>query len=360
MAEAELLVDRLGALAVVRLNRPKAINALSLTMLEGLDRWLERLAADDGVGAVLLRGEGERGFCAGGDVRHVRDVVLAGRPDEARRYFETEYRVDLAIGTCPKPVIAIQHGVVMGGGIGLSAHASHRVGVAGAQFAMPEPAIGFFADVGVRFALRKVPRHRALAFLMSGRTVGVADAIALGLCDGAIGADAIEPLQSALAEAAGADAPATAIAETLSNAFVAPGQTTFVEGCDALQAHFEAADPAGMLAALEKADARKPDGFAASLATRMRAGCPTSLAANWAGYLASDELDSLAECLANDLGLALHMVARRDFAEGVRAVLIDKDRNARWEPDRIEAVDLDPLDRLARPASGRTGPLLRH
>ncbi len=353
MAEAELLVDRLGALAVVRLNRPKAINALSLTMLEGLGTWLDRLVADDGVGAVLLRGEGERGFCAGGDVRHVRDAVLAGRPDEARRYFETEYQVDLAIGTCPKPVIALQHGVVMGGGIGLSAHARHRVGVAGARFAMPEPAIGFFADVGVRFALRDVPRHRALAFLMSGRTVEVDDAMALNLCDGAVGGDRIDLLVASLAQAAGADDVGGAIEAVLANEFVAPGEARFVKGCDGVQAQFAAPDPAGLLAALDKAAEADAQGFAGSLASQMRQGCPTSLAANWIGYLAALDLGSLAAVLDADLELAVHMVARRDFAEGVRAVLIDKDRSASWHPAGIETVDLDALRAVARSGIAR-------
>ncbi|HUV33069.1 MAG TPA: enoyl-CoA hydratase/isomerase family protein, partial [Devosiaceae bacterium] len=276
MSEAEVLVDRLGGLAVIRLNRPRVINALSLTMIESLVSWLTHLSEDAGVTAILLRGEGERGFCAGGDVKAVREAVQAGRPGAARHYFATEYRLDALVAACPKPVIAFQHGVVMGGGVGLSAPARHRVGVTGAQFAMPEPAIGFFADVGVNFALRGAPRHRALAFTMSGLPVGVADARALGLCDAEVAPADLDTLQAELVDAAAGAEPAAAIAAAIAGLEPETGEAAFCAVADALRAVFEAPDPAALTARLETAAKADPRGFAATLADAFGSGCPTS------------------------------------------------------------------------------------
>lgn len=346
MGEAELLVDRTGPLAILRLNRPKAINALSLTMLEGLETWLGRLAGDGSVGAVLIRGEGERGFCAGGDVKAACDHVLAGRADEARDYFETEYRVDALVGGFAKPVIAIQHGVVMGGGIGLSAPARHRVCLEAARFAMPEPAIGFFADVGVNFALREAPIHRALLFLMSGETVGAADAIALGLSDTMVSPADLDKLQAELVAAAQAAEPDAAIRAAIGRYAADPGPAEFVAGCDGLESAARSADPASLVAGVEAA-AQAGDGFAGKLASAFRRGCPTSIAANWANHRSARWLGSLRDVLAQDLRFAIHMAGRADFAEGVRAVLVDKHRKPKWAPDRLASVDLGALAVLA-------------
>ncbi|MEX0859313.1 MAG: enoyl-CoA hydratase/isomerase family protein [Cucumibacter sp.] len=346
MGEAELLVDRTGPLAVLRLNRPKAINALSMTMLEGIETWLGRLAADNSVGAVLIRGEGERGFCACGDVRALREHVLAGRADAVRDYFKTEYRVDALVGAFPKPVIAIQHAVVMGGGIGLSAHARHRVCLEGARFAMPEPAIGFFADVGVNFALREAPIHRALLFLMSGETSGAADAIALGLSDAMVSPADLDKLQAELVAAAQAVRPDAAIRAAIGRYAADPGPAEFVAGCDGLESAARSANPASLMARVEAAG-QAGDGFAAKLASAFRRGCPTSIAVNWANHRSARRLGSLGDVLAQDLRFAIHMAGRADFAEGVRAVLVDRQPRPKWSPDRLASVDLGALSALA-------------
>ena len=151
-----------GQLGVIALNRPEAINALNLPMIEAIRGVLKLWEADERVKAVLFEGRGTRGFCAGGDVRSAREAVLAGNKALADRFFATEYAMNREIATYGKPVIAIADGVVMGGGIGIAGHAQFRFTTPNARFAMPEAAIGFVCDVGVNAILRKAPLHWAL------------------------------------------------------------------------------------------------------------------------------------------------------------------------------------------------------
>ena len=180
---SELRISTTGRLGSIVLDRPKAINALSLEMIEGIAAALAQWRDDPDIGAVLFEGAGEKGFCAGGDVRAARAHVIEGRPEDADRYFATDYRMNALIAGYPKPLVALTHGIVMGGGIGIAGHCGMRITQPGSRFAMPESAIGFFADVGVSAILAKAPLNRALLFLMSGVSVGASDALALGLAD---------------------------------------------------------------------------------------------------------------------------------------------------------------------------------
>ena len=179
----EVLISREGAMGVITLNRPRALNALSQAMIDTIYQTLLAWRADDGVAAVLFEGAGERAFCAGGDIRAARDLLIAGETEQALGFYEHEYRNNLLIATYAKPITAIGHGYVMGGGIGLAGHAGIRIAVEGAQYAMPESAIGLFCDIGVNARLAHVAAHRALLFEFAGLPVGVADAIALDLAD---------------------------------------------------------------------------------------------------------------------------------------------------------------------------------
>lgn len=182
----QLDVIREGNLGIIALNRPEAINALSLEMINGITRKLEQWRSDDGIRLVLFEGRGPRGFCSGGDVRAVRQAVISGHPETGDAFFAAEYEMNGIIARYPKPTVALAHGVVMGGGIGIAGHCAFRFAAADARFAMPEAAIGFVCDVGVNFILARAPLHRALAFALSGQAVGVADALALGLTDCAV------------------------------------------------------------------------------------------------------------------------------------------------------------------------------
>lgn len=327
-----------GAMGVVTLARPKAINALTPAMIETITTAMTGWSSDPAIRAVLIEGEGEKGFCAGGDVRLTRELVLAGQSEEAFAFFAAEYRLNGLIATYGKPVIALQHGVVMGGGIGLSSHARYRIGTPSSVFAMPEAAIGFFCDVGANAILYQTPRAPALAFLMSARSVNVADAMALGLCDAAIEEVHLGDVRGRLIEAARAGDVDTAISAILSGEAVDPGEAEFTALANSIAPVF-AHDNAADIVAHMSQFASDGDPGAAALAATLSALCPTSLEVIVKSHLAARRLRDVTAILAMDLRLARLMAGRPDFAEGVRAVLVDKDRKPGWSPASLDDVD---------------------
>jgi len=332
-----------GRLGRIALDRPRAINALSLSMIEGIAAALGRWRADPQIGAVLFEGRGEKGFCAGGDVRAAREHVLAGAPERADAYFAAEYKMNALIAGYDKPLIALTHGVVMGGGIGIAGHCGFRITQQGARFAMPESAIGFFADVGVTAILAKAPLNRALLFLLSGVSVGAADALALGLADAVVHSDHVDRLRADLVGAAGAPHPADAIVRLMQAESVEAGEAVFCAGADRLAPEA----PASLAAFLAQVEA-VPElaDIAALLGTR----APGSLAATFLALERARRLMDVAATLRQDLKLAAVMARRPDFAEGVRAVLVDKDNRPAWTPATLPALDPAPiLAALERP-----------
>ena len=330
-----------GPLGVIVLNRPEAINALDRQMIDGISATLTRWRGDAAIRAVLFEGRGARGFCAGGDVRAARALVLAGRAGEADAYFAAEYEMNGLIAGYPKPIAAIGHGAVMGGGIGILGHARFRLATADARFAMPEAAIGFVVDVGVNALLAQVPAHRALAFLLSGLAVGAGDALTLGLCDAAIDPARFEEVRAAIAAAAGHNEPETALVQLLQAESIEPGAAIFCAEADALADAFEA-DTAGEVVAAVVAVASREQGLerlSAALASRS----PTSLEAILMSHRAARKRPDVEEVLELDLRLASFMARQPDFAEGVRAVLIDKDQRPHWQPPDFDAVDRNAI-----------------
>jgi enoyl-CoA hydratase len=281
---------------------------------------------------VLFTGNGPKGFCSGGDVRAARALVLAGRPEEADAYFATEYRMNRLIASYPKPLVALTHGIVMGGGIGVAGHCSFRVTQPGARFAMPESAIGFFADVGVSAILAKTTLNRALLFLMSGVSVGASDALALGLADAIVAPERAETFAADLAGAAASSDPRTAIVRLMEAESVIAGDAPFCALADLLPAG-EPKSPADFVARVAACPAL------ADIAALFAARCPGSLVATFFGQLEARRLMDVEKTLDMDLRLATVMARRPDFAEGVRAVLVDKDQAPRWSPPTLAAVD---------------------
>lgn len=323
----QLDVIREGKLGIIALNRPEAINALSREMIDGITRTLEQWRDDDGIRAVLFEGRGTRGFCSGGDVRAVRELVLAGRQDEADAYFAAEYAMNALISTYAKPTVAVTHGIVMGGGIGIAGHCRYRLTTPDARFAMPEAAIGFVSDVGVSFLLAKAPLHRALLFLMSGIAVGPADAMALGLADCVYDPARREALLGTIGLAAQADNPDAELVHLVQAEMVPEGEAPFTVTADAYRTQdFRQAVEVMLAVADEK------------LHDALMAGCPTSVVAIFESHMAARRMAGIRDVLTLDLKLASLMCRRPDFAEGVRAVLVDKDRNPAWSAGDISEV----------------------
>ena len=344
----QLEISTNGRLGLIALNRPKAINALSLAMIEAVTTALVGWRTDATIGAVLLEGNGPKGFCAGGDVRAVREAVVAGRPEEADRYFATEYQMNALIAGYPKPLVALTHGVVMGGGIGVAGHCHFRITQPGARFAMPESAIGFFADVGVNAILAKAPLNRALLFLLSGASVGASDALALGLADCVVSSEWLGPLRRDIAVVAGSRRPADAIEWLVRTEKMEAGEAAFCAQADLLPT--EDWDSAAAFIGAVNAVPELAE-IAALLASRS----PSAMTATFEAQMHARRLKDVGRVLEMDLRLA-HLMARRpDFAEGVRAVLVDKDQSARWSPADLGSVDVQAIRAAIGPGEDMAG-----
>lgn len=324
----KLDVIREEHLGIIALNRPEAINALSREMIDGITRALEQWRNDDGIRLVLFEGRGPRGFCSGGDVRAVRQAVLDGRPETGDAFFAAEYRMNGIIARYPKPVVALTHGIVMGGGIGIAGHCAFRFTTTEARFAMPEAAIGFTCDVGVNFILGKAPAHRALAFAMAGVPVGAADALALGLTDCAIDPARYEAVRAGIVAAAGAARVEAALGALMQAEMAPVGEAVLCAAADR-HAGLDWSDPAAIVAVA---------GAEPQLA-QLSLRSPTSLVAILEGHHAARRMADILDVLAADLRLARFLSRLPDFAEGVRAVLVDKDQKPEWRPKVLAGVD---------------------
>lgn len=335
----QLDVIREGNLGIIALNRPEAINALSLEMIDGITRALEQWADDEEIRLVLFEGRGPRGFCSGGDVRAVRQAVLDGEAAAADAFFAAEYRMNGIIARYRKPTVALTHGIVMGGGIGIAGHCAFRFTTAEARFAMPEAAIGFTCDVGVNFILAKAPVHRALAFAMTGVPVGVADALALGLTDCAIDPARRDAVRAGIAAVAAAPRIDAALGALMQAEMAPVGEAVLCAAADRQQ-ELDWTDTAAIVGIA----GQEPQ--LAQLVLRS----PTSLVAIGESHHAARRLADIADVLAADLRLARLLCRLPDFAEGVRAVLVDKDQKPQWRPNALAGVDRTTIRAVISPA----------
>jgi enoyl-CoA hydratase len=247
-----------GHLGVLALNRPERLNALTLEMVRAISAQLQEWREDPDVRAVLFRSAHQRGFCSGGDVRRVREQILAGRTDEAFDFFDEEYAMNGQIAAFPKPVIALCDGVVMGGGIGIAGHADFRFASTRSRFAMPEGAIGFFCDVGANAILARAPLNRALLFLMCGAAVSGADAMALGLTDCVLPADRLAEVENALSAAVARDHPQTALAAVMQAEVIEPGEAELCADADLLEEELALPIAEAIVRALQRAAVAYP------------------------------------------------------------------------------------------------------
>ena len=298
----ELIVEVRDGVGHLVLNRPRAINALTPGMLAGIHEALDAWAGDDAVTSVELSGAGERGLCSGADVRALRDEVVAG--GDYLRFFAIEYPMNAAIKNFPKPYVAHQRGIVMGGGLGVSAHGSRRIAYPDSVFAMPETIIGFTPDVGILLYLAQAPGELGTHVALTGTPINAADAVIVGL------ADEIDNAQG--------QAPAG----------VLEGWRSWIDDC------YASDDPAAIVAALEGCEHEA----ARAAASELRKRSPLSVAVSLEAIRRARSMASIEDVLEQDLQLARTMVPAHDFIEGVRAQLVDKDRNPSWQHARIEDV----------------------
>jgi enoyl-CoA hydratase len=313
----------------ITLNRPRALNALTLEMAETIAAALDAWEGDGTVRFVLLDGAGERGLCAGGDIRALYEAAKAGKARENESFFRAEYQLNAQIARYRKPVVALMDGIVMGGGVGLSAHASHRVVTERSRVAMPETGIGFFPDIGATWLLSRARFEYGTHLALTGEAVGAADAIAVGLADVHVPSEKLPALIVALkdCEAAGLDS-------CLTTHTTSPAQGLFVEAQAWMTGCYQGDDVATIVARLAAHEAPLAQAAAKTIATRS----PTSLKITLHALRTAEALGSLDACLDREFRMALVRTPGHDFVEGVRAAVVDKDRAPRWVPARLDAV----------------------
>ncbi|WP_426425529.1 enoyl-CoA hydratase/isomerase family protein [Bradyrhizobium genosp. A] len=335
--EGDLIVRREGAAGVIRLNRPKAINAMTLEMSIGIDAALDKFETDPEVAVIILEGAGERGLCAGGDIRGLWESSREGG-DLGARFWRQEYVMNARIARCPKPYVAFMDGLVMGGGVGLSGHASHRIVTDRTKLAMPEVGLGFFPDVGGTWLLSRSPGEIGTYFGLTGQTMNGPDAIHAKFADAVVPAAKWPELREALTK-------------------VRPGVTA--TDVTKLVNGFATGETAGPVAAKEPVidtlfgfdrmedifAALKRDGSEFALATlkTLNEKSPRGMVVTLKLLRLARTASSLEECLVREYRAALEVFRSDDFREGVRAAVIDKDRNPTWSPPRIEDVTPDML-----------------
>lgn len=320
----EVLFARDGVLGRVLLNRPKALNSLTRQMVVAVRAQLEEWADDDAISVVSLEGAGDRGLCAGGDIRAVREAHLAGTSG-GTDFWADEYLLDAQIAEYPKPAIAIMDGVVMGGGLGISMFADARWATERSKVAMPETKIGFFPDVAATYLLARAPGELGTHLAMTGDTITGADAVHLGLADVVVDSTSVADRLAAVAAGGAVDAaPDDALDEAAALAAARP----WVDEC------YAGGDPAAILERL-RAHAH-PDAQAAAATIEQRS--PLSVAVALEAVRRAAHATSVREVLETDTVVSANLLGRPDFAEGVRALLVDKDNQPSWEHASLEDV----------------------
>jgi enoyl-CoA hydratase len=337
-SEGDLIARREGSAGIIRLNRPKAINAVTLEMFRDIEKALDRFETDPAVSLILLEGAGERGLCAGGDIRALYESSKANG-DLGKTLWREEYILNARIAKFPKPYVAFMDGIVMGGGVGLSAHSRHRVVTERTKLAMPEVGLGFFPDVGGTWLLSHAPGEIGTYFGLTGQTMNGPDAIYAGFADAVVPSGKLAVLRRALTKVR----PGTPSSEIkrLMESF-STGETSgpvakLEPQIDPWFAHDRMQD---ILTALW----RDRSELAQSTLKILGEKSPRGMVVTLRLLRLARNASSLEECLVREYRAALEVFRSDDFREGVRAAVIDKDRGPRWSPARIEDVTAEMVE----------------
>jgi enoyl-CoA hydratase len=339
--EAEVLTEQQGGLALVTLNRPKALNSLSLGMYRIMDPQLMAWASDPSVHVVAIKGAGDRAFCAGGDVRAVYEARgTSGEGDYKADFFREEYTLIQRVHRFPKPYVALIDGITMGGGMGVSVNGSHRVATEKAVFAMPEIHIGLFPDVGASRFLNKCPGRVGRYLALTAKRLHVADALYCGFVTHHVPHARLAELQTALAVTSWRKGEERAQLDALLADFATdPGLGSLAPLQGAIDRCFGGNSVEEIVAALEK----EPGDWAIEALQAMRRGSPTSLKILFRQLELGVGME-IEAALTMEYRMTQHCMAGQDFYEGIRAVLVDKDQKPRWQPDTLAGVGQAMVD----------------
>ncbi|WP_372707177.1 enoyl-CoA hydratase/isomerase family protein [Brevundimonas sp.] len=338
IADSEVLTRVKSGVGRITLNRPKALHALNHAMCDSMIKALLAWRADDAVKSVLIDHSGERGFCAGGDIRMIAESG-AGDASEAKAFFDIEYKLNHLLFEYPKPVTAIVDGIVMGGGVGISEPAEVRIATERTTYAMPETGIGLFPDVGGGWFLSRMPGETGTWLALTGARLKAADTVFLGIHSHYLPSDKLEAFRAILAVDPAHPAD---VADGLGDD---PGEAPVEVHVEAIDRLFAFDTIEAIVVALE---AEGSDWALAQLAT-LNTKSPQSLKVTLRQLRTGRTLDSFAQNMAMEYALGGRVVRTHDFQEGVRAVIVDKDNAPKWSPADLAGVDETTLEVLFAP-----------
>ena len=335
----EILTRREGAAGILSLNRPKAIHALTLDMVHAMTAALLEWRDDPAVAAIVIDHAEGRGFCSGGDIAALRRSLVEEDGVEARQFFHDEYQLDHLIKTYPKPFVAFIDGIVMGGGVGISQPAKFRVATENTRFAMPETGIGLFPDVGGSFYLARLPHRIGQFLVLTGARLDGAECLWSGLATDYVPVAALTEAKRRIAEAPGE------IAAILADLAVEPPLARITANADRIERLFAADTLEEIVAALEA----EPGDWAAKERAAIAPKAPLSSKVALRQLVEGAARDDFADILAMEYRIASRLIMRPDFAEGVRALIVDKDNAPKWNPATASDVDDALVDSIFAP-----------
>ena len=323
----DILFEKRGRAGFVTLNRPKALNALSFDMVRALARQLTIWQDDPEIAHVVVTGAGDKAFCAGGDIRSIYDARHAGETEGLGAFFRDEYLLNAQIKAYPKPYIALINGIVMGGGVGVSVHGSHRIGTEKTMFAMPETGIGFFPDVGGTFFLPRMPGKSGVYCALSAGRLKQGDALATGVLTHTIAENSLADLEQCLETAQD-------IGAALAPYLVQPERGPVSDNLEVIEDGFSGDTVENILARLEASG----NAFAEKAAAQIRSKSPTSVLIAFEQMKRGGGL-SFNDCMKLEYRIVSRILQGSEFYEGIRAVLVDKDQDPKWSPSQFSQVD---------------------
>ncbi|WP_329491891.1 enoyl-CoA hydratase/isomerase family protein [Kitasatospora sp. NBC_01246] len=333
----EVLVQWEGRAGLIVLNRPAALNALTHGMVRTISEALDAWEQDERVDTVVVTGAGDRAFCAGGDIVAIHRAATGGDPGAVEEFWRDEYRLNARIARYSKPYVAVMSGIVMGGGVGVSAHGSVRIVTETTRVAMPEAGIGFVPDVGGTYLLALAPGELGTHLALTAGSVGAADALLCGLADHFVPAERLPSLLDDLAELPVHDALERHVEPAPPGRL--EGQRAWIDGCYAAGTVEEILD--------RLRDSGEPE--AKKAVDRITANSPTAVKATLAALRRARALGPLEAVLDQEYRTSCAALATRDLAEGIRAQVIDKDRSPQWSPDTLSAVEPAAVARYFAP-----------
>ncbi len=338
MSAADILFERRGAAGVVTLNRPQALNAVTHDMVRALRAQLDAWADDPAITRVVVTAAGDRAFSAGGDIRALTDLGKAGRYDEALQFWRDEYPLNAAIKRFRKPYVSLIDGIVMGGGVGISVHGSHRVAGDRFAFAMPEVGIGFFPDVGATWFLPRMPGEIGTYCALTGERFGVGDGLAVGIATQHIPSARFPALLDGLSGTVSIDAMLAAFAEPVE-------EGPIMQRRAAIDRLFHGNRVEDILTALDREAAcgRGDADWAGKTAATIRTKSPLSLKLALAQVRRGADMD-FETCMRTEFRIVSRVIHGHEFYEGVRAVIVDKDNKPRWQPASLAEVSEAEVD----------------